>query len=171
MVGLNTGSVNGSGSAGGAIFSFEERTSTGIAGGANWLLGRLPRNLYYPASHPATQDMRRSKVVQNLRKEFISGGCVAPRTLDSGHFGPWAESAKNGIIGNTTQFQVGGFDLNVANSRDGAVTNFTITNEMGLSSLLGQTTLGYGLRKGALDNIIVRNVRQSFSWTEPNPCH
>ena len=139
-----------------------------------WVQGGLPSDIYYPGSHPGTQDMKRSRIVQRMRTAYMQKGCPASDHLDSGHFGPWKESGGNVIVANTTQFQVGGFNGNIFTTGDRAMTSYTINNTIGLSSLLGQTTWGpaVGMQAGAWDRLSgsMHNIRQTFTWSEPNPC-
>jgi RHS repeat-associated protein len=175
--GLNTGTVFGSGNTGPFVFSLSPNgpPTGGFSFGWNWLWGTLASQLYYPANHPAARDMRRSTVVQNLRHAYIEAGCPANFPITSGHAGPWKESAGNLIVGDTTQFQVGGFNGTFATGPDGAVSSSTIFNTAGWSSLTGESTWGpkFGLKANALDTQrgLGHNVEQTFTWTEPNPCH
>lgn len=101
--------------------------------------------------------------------------CVANRTVSSGHYAPWKESASNLVIKNTTQFEVGGFNGVFTTGPDGAVATYTIRNIAGWSSLLGESTWGkhLNLKPDALDTRWGpgHNVLQVFVWTEPSPCH
>ncbi len=108
-----SGSLFGGGNSGPFVFSANPGGSLptgGFSFGWKWLLGALPSSLHYFQNDQATQDMRRSSVVQQLRGNYIGAGCPAYIPVDSGHFAPWKESATNLVIKNTTQFQVGGFN-------------------------------------------------------------
>ncbi len=121
--------------------------------------------------------MKRSTVVQEMRRQYISAGCPAWSPVDSGHSAPWKESARNLIVKNTPQFQVGGFNGAITMSLDRSMTAYTVFNTTGWSSLVGESTWGpkLGWREDLFDNHTGRglgqNVRQIFSWSEPNPCH
>jgi RHS repeat-associated protein len=148
---------------------------TGFFYGWLWLHGLLPRSVYYPETSQGTEDMKRSSVVQRLRNKYINEGCPDYDSQRSGHFEPWAESARNGIVGNTTQFEVGGFVMTTATSGDRAMTSYTVRNTTGWSSLFGVSTWGpsVGIRENAWDvqSGLGANVEQVFVWKESNPCH
>ena len=157
------------------IFSYDANNPpTGFWYGFLWLQGLLPRTVHYPANSQGTKDMRRSSVVQSLRSKYIASGCAAYAEQGSGHFEPWKESARNGVVTNTTQFEVGGFQMKSMTSPDRTMTSHTIRNTTGWSSLAGLSTWGpsLGLKPYAIDTNWGpgRNVVQVFTWTEPNPC-
>jgi RHS repeat-associated protein len=139
-----------------------------------WHWGLLPDTIYYGPRDTGTVNMRRSAVVQDLRKAYIGAGCPASFPIDSGHLAPWKESAINLVVGNTTQFVVGGFNGIITTSPDGTTTVYTIRNTTGWSSLLGESSWGpkIGLKSDALDTSRGpgHNVLQVFEWLEPNPC-
>jgi hypothetical protein len=161
------------------VSDFAQDPLSGFDLGGLWLLGNVPSAIYYPANSHGTQEMKRSRVVQNVRQRYVAAGCPALAEYASGHLEPWKESRDNLVFKNTTQFQVGGFVATFATSRDN-VTSYTIFNTLSWSSFLGESTWGpsVGLRRNAFDNQgssklwpFGRNVVQTFVWTETNPCH
>ena len=147
---------------------------TGFQLGWRWLVGSLPSTIYYGSKSPGTRDMMRSTVVGRLRQQYISQGCPSEVTVNSGHLEPWKESARNLVVANPTQFQVGGFREIFSTNRDRSTTSYTIWNVVGWSSLSGESTWGphLGMKDDALDTQggVGHNVLQLFVWSEANPC-
>ena len=154
--------------------------ATFSAYGSLWAAGALPTQLNYGPNDPATLAMINRPYVQTQLAAYAQAGCPAsfPAGQESG--AAYKESAGDVASGNPNyvQMEVGGYSGHVTTS--GGVTNVTLSNVSGISSLSGysagvgaiNTATGSHLNRNALDTTSGpgRNVTQTFNWSEPSPC-
>ena len=154
--------------------------ATFSAYGSLWAAGALPTQLNYGPNDPATLAMINRPYVQTQLAAYAQAGCPAsfPAGQESG--AAYKESAGDVASGNPdyVQMEMGGYSGHITTS--GGVTNVTLSNVSGISSLSGysagvgaiNTATGSHLNRNALDTTSGpgRNVTQTFNWSEPSPC-
>jgi hypothetical protein len=131
----------------------------------DWLTGGGGTTPFYDSSSPQTQELQNSIGAQKLKRKFIDNKCK-PVTFEYGSGEAWWDTLANPFTANVfdTAAQVGGF-ANATAVGSGDTVTYTIPNVAGTHSLLYHAVPDRKGRTGPM-----RNVMQTFQWTEPCPC-
>ncbi len=133
----------------------------------DWALGQGSNTRTYGPSDIETQEMKDSLGVQKLRDRFKKGGCKSLTNGEYGTYEAYWETTINPLTADwsSTAAQVGGFaGASVTNNGNGTVT-FSITNVAGAHSFFLHLVPNRTSSSGRM-----RNITQTFQWTEPDPC-
>ena len=138
--------------------------ATFSAYGSLWAAGALPTQLNYGPNDPATLAMINRPYVQTQLAAYAQAGCPAsfPAGQESG--AAYKESAGDVASGNPNyvQMEVGGYSGHITTS--GGVTNVTLSNVSGISSLSDKSFVD----KSFVDRRKFRGQTESVSERSPD---
>ena len=129
----------------------------------DYLTGWGPRTRPYAAKDFQNSEMQNSPGAQHMRDEFEKGGCKSAKIGYGSGRAAWDTLLSPSQWGNTG-LQVGGFLGSTKNNSNGTVT-YSLSNVAGAKSFFYHVVPNTAWSSGPLSNI-----KQTFSWTESQPC-
>jgi RHS repeat-associated protein len=133
----------------------------------DWVFGSGAAFRFYDPNSIQTTEMRTSEAAEMMRDLFNHNGCRDTLKINYGTLRAYWDTATNPSTADlsSTAFQVGGFaGASVVNNGNGTAT-FNVRNVAGAHSFFYHIVPDV-----PWDNGPMRNVTQSFTWTEPIPC-